>query len=59
MFIELLHLSCEVPYIEISDDPTWTTNFYKSYVSTNTPAIIRNGCKHWLATDKWNSKFFL
>lgn len=45
-----------VPEVDVTDISPLT--FYRSYVSTNQPVIIRNACKHWPAVDKWNKDYF-
>lgn len=32
--------------------------FYRSFVSSNQPVLIRNACRHWPALKKWNKQYF-
>ncbi|KAF2880754.1 hypothetical protein ILUMI_25426 [Ignelater luminosus] len=55
---DLLHFHSLVPEVYINDQ-TWVWNFYRNYISKNMPVIIKNGCKDWPATSKWNLQYFL
>ncbi|XP_017786409.1 PREDICTED: jmjC domain-containing protein 7 [Nicrophorus vespilloides] len=56
---ELLFTSCKAIEIEVDTaDPDWPLNFYREYVSKNVPVVIKGGCKHFEATQKWDSTYF-
>ncbi|XP_071955102.1 bifunctional peptidase and (3S)-lysyl hydroxylase Jmjd7-like [Antedon mediterranea] len=49
-----LYLHDTVPVL---DAPPLPLQFYRDYVSSNAPFIIRNAVGHWPAITKWNNKF--
>ncbi len=45
-----------IPQVETEVDPL---SFYRDYVGRNIPLIIRGGCRHWPALEKWKRKEYL
>ncbi|KAF5271307.1 hypothetical protein FQA39_LY08105 [Lamprigera yunnana] len=57
---DLFHFHNNVPEIEIDEtNPACIWRFYKEYVAKNMPVVIKDFCKDWAATSKWNANYFL
>ncbi|XP_034255635.1 bifunctional peptidase and (3S)-lysyl hydroxylase Jmjd7-like [Thrips palmi] len=49
------HYGTSVPEVSVNDISP--LGFYRSYVSSNQPVLIRNACRHWPAFHKWNKEY--
>lgn len=58
---ELIHVHPNVPNIINADldSKKWPLQFYRDYVAKNYPVLIKNGCRHFKAVDKWNFDYFM
>ncbi|KAK3095339.1 hypothetical protein FSP39_013400 [Pinctada imbricata] len=50
-----LYLDKTVPVLSSRPSPL---TFYREFVSSNKPVIIRNSLKHWKALQKWDAQYF-
>lgn len=49
-----LYLNESVPYL---DGPQSPLQFYRDWISSNKPCIIRNAFNDWPALSKWNATY--
>lgn len=56
---DFVHYSKTIHEVVIEDQLKWPLEFYRDYVSKSKPVIIKNGCKHFSAVNKWNLQYFL
>lgn len=57
-FLDLLHYYREVPVVTADFDTEWMLDFYRQYVAKNQPVLIKGGCSHFPAVEKWNTDYF-
>lgn len=49
------HYGTSMPEVNVKDISP--LEFYRSFVSSNQPVLIRNACRHWPAFEKWNTEY--
>ncbi|KAK9722874.1 Cupin-like domain [Popillia japonica] len=55
---ELLHYSSEIDQLHKNYVIQEPHSFYRDYVSTNTPLLIKGGCSDMVAVKKWSASYF-
>lgn len=56
-FVDLLHFYKEVAVITADFDSEWVFDFHRQHVAKNQPVLIKGGCLHFPAVQKWNTDY--